>query len=345
MRFRLLTTLAALLLATQLQAAEHLNILVYHHVSENTPASTSVSPAQFREHLQMLKDEGFTVVDLADALNKLQAGLSITDKAVAITFDDGYHNIYDNAWPLLKEFGYPFTLFVATDAIDQGFSDMMTWDQLRDLSKDDDVTIANHSTDHGYLVRHHRRDQRWLASTQANIESAQERLHAELGDEPPKWFAYPYGEFTNTLAERLKAMGYLGFAQHSGGVWSGTNFQAIPRFAAAGIYANPKTLLTKLQSQPMPVDESQLADMITDEPKPLLEATLVSRDDFGKALNCFIDGAWQDSTWTSDLSFQVQSTQSLNQGRHRYNCTAKAQSGDFYYWFSKPWLVFGQEQR
>ncbi|EAR08730.1 polysaccharide deacetylase family protein [Reinekea blandensis] len=341
---RFLTVLVTLMFSLAAQAGSHINILVYHHVSENTPASTSVSPAQFREHLQLLQDNGFNVVDLESTLAQLQRGETVPDNAVAITFDDGYHNIYDNAWPLLKTFNFPFTVFVATDAIDQQYSDMMSWDQLRDMHQAG-VTIANHSSDHGYLVRHQPRDEQWLTSTIANIEHAQERLEEELGSGVPKWLAYPYGEFSDALAERLQTLNYTAFAQHSGGVWSGSDFQAIPRFAAAGIYANPKTLLTKLQSRPMPVDEAQVSDMVTTQSRPELVATLVERNDFAKALNCFVDGAWQDSSWPSDLTFRVQSDTDLGEGRHRYNCTAKARSGDFYYWYSKPWLIYGQQDR
>ena len=83
-------------------AAEHLNVLVYHHVSEETPASTSVSPAQFRSHLQLLTDQHFNVIALDQALTALQRGEALPERAVAITFDDGYRNIYDNALPLLE---------------------------------------------------------------------------------------------------------------------------------------------------------------------------------------------------------------------------------------------------
>jgi peptidoglycan/xylan/chitin deacetylase (PgdA/CDA1 family) len=329
----------SLLIFAQLHAADHLNILVYHHVSENTPASTSVSPAKFREHLEFFKDNNFTVVDLNSAMQKLQSGEQLPENSIAITFDDGYRNIYDNAWPMLQEYEYPFTLFVATDAIDQKFGDMLTWNQLREMQKQG-VTIANHSSDHDYLIRHRKRDSAWLQRVQSNIENAQNRLEDELGLQPPKWFAYPYGEFSTQLKTLLEDMGYLGFAQHSGGVWSETDFQAIPRFAAAGIYANTKTLHTKLNSHPMPVDESKLADMVTSLSNPILNVQLFNRGDFNKNLNCFIDGDWQDAKWASDLNFSVESSLVLKEGRHRYNCTAKSKTGDHYYWFSKPWLVY-----
>jgi peptidoglycan/xylan/chitin deacetylase (PgdA/CDA1 family) len=323
-------------------ASNSINILVYHHVSENTPASTSISPSKFREHLQFFSDNNFTVVDLESSLATLNRGETLADNAIAITFDDGYENIYQNAWPLLQEFNYPFTLFVATDAIDQKFGGMLSWDQLREMHAAG-VTIANHSSDHDYLVRHRKLDELWLTNVKSNITHAQKRLEEELGSDIPKWFAYPYGEFTGSLKTALAEMGYLGFAQHSGGVWQQTDRQAIPRFAAAGIYSNTKTLLTKLQSKPMPIDESKLADMVTSKQQPVLNVELFQRNDFDKALNCFVDGQWQDANWQGDLNFSVTSEAKLGEGRHRYNCTAKSQSGSFYYWFSKPWLVYGTE--
>ena len=320
-------------------AASHVNILVYHHVSETTPASTSVSPDQFRKHLQLLKDQGFTVVPLADALTVLSGSNNLPEKAIAITFDDGFANIYQNAYPILKEFNYPFTVFVATDSIDEHYPNMMSWDQLREL-QNGGVTIANHSADHGYLVRYRKHDRTWRAAIRNNIERAQARLNAELDSEVPNWFAYPYGEFSKDLTALLKEMGYIGFAQHSGGLWSGSNPQAIPRFAAAGIYASVKTLLTKLNSQPMPINETTLADMLTTSTEPVLQADLLTLADQSKVLNCFVDGEWTQATHPSEQHFQVRSPNPLGEGRHRYNCTTQSLTGDFYYWFSKSWLVY-----
>ncbi len=327
------------LLCSPLWATDHVNILVYHHVSENTPASTSVSPAQFREHLQLFKDQGFTVVSLSKALDSITNDKPLPEKAIAITFDDGYRNIYENAWPILAEFSYPFTIFVATDAIDERYGDMLSWSQIKEMH-DHGVTIANHSSDHGYLVRYPDRNEAWYEATKANIEHAQSRLEEELGADVPHWFAYPYGEFSEELKTLLATENYVGFAQHSGGFWRGSDKLAIPRFAAAGIYANTKTLLTKLNSHPMQVDEGQLSDMMTSTRKPLLSANLLSTDDMSKALNCFVNGNWQDANWNDSLNFTLQSNNELPEGRHRYNCTAKSKTADFYYWFSKPWLIY-----
>lgn len=319
-------------------AQPSLNILVYHHVDSSTPASTSLSPVQFETHLKLLKDNNFNVVRLDEAIDTLINGGELPPKAVALTFDDAYRNVYTNAFPLLKKYNFPFTVFAATDAVDSGRSDTATWEQLRAM-KQWGAIIANHTKDHDYLVRHPRLDEAWRLSVKQNIEHAQQRLIAELGNDTPNWLAYPYGEYSVQLQQLLIDMGYVGFAQHSGGLDKNGDFTAIPRFAAAGIYANPATLITKLNSKPMPIDHSQVADMLTNDKTPLMTATLIDAADVNRNLNCFVNGNWQAFNWLDRKTFTLQAETELSVGRHRYNCTAKSLSGDFFYWLSKPWLV------
>lgn len=318
-------------------AADHFNILVYHHVSDSTPFSTSISPTKFREHLQFFKDNQMSILSLEQALALLNSHNALPERSIVITFDDGYKNIYEQAWPLLKEYDYPFTIFISTDSIDQRYANMLTWDQLREM-KTQGVTIANHSSDHGHLATL-MPTQEYLEEVRVNIAHAQSRIQEELNIEPLKWFAYPYGEFNQGLQQLLSDMDFIGFAQHSGGVWAGTNRQAVPRFAAAGHYANLTTLKTKLESKPMRVNESLLPDMTTVDTQPEVNITLLTKEDMSEVVNCFVDGQAEQATWISDLSIQVTSHQTLDTGRHRFNCTSRSLSDNFYYWFSKPWLI------
>lgn len=329
----LLTVLAAPALAQH-----HFNILVYHHVAEDTPASTTVSPATFREHLEYLRDNNHPVIAMQTALEAVRNNEELPDGAVVITFDDAFKNIYSNAFPLLQEFDAPFTIFAATDPIDQGFNDMLSWDQLREMQSWG-ATVANHSRDHDYMVRHNPRDNAWREQMAANIRHAQQRLEAELGDDIPRWFAYPYGEYSAGLKSILQNENYVGFAQHSGGVYRGSDFLALPRFAAAGNYARLETLSTKLNSQPMPIDLASIPDMPTTEPQPSMTLRIDDTSDMSRALNCFVDSSWQDAQWIDDQQFSLSAPEPLGPGRHRFNCTAQARSGNFFYWYSQPWLV------
>ena len=110
-------------------------ILQYHHVSETLPAVTSVSSETFTKHMQYLKDQQFNVIPLNELISQLQAGQELADKTVAITFDDGYKNNYEQAAPILEKFGYPYTIFVNPELIDSGKSYVMTWQQLKELAK------------------------------------------------------------------------------------------------------------------------------------------------------------------------------------------------------------------
>jgi peptidoglycan/xylan/chitin deacetylase (PgdA/CDA1 family) len=340
MHKRLLLALTLALFALVAKAGDSVNILVYHHVANGTPASTTISPEGFRGHLELLRDNGFTVVSLVDALATLQGSNpdDLPDKAVAITFDDAYENIHTNAFPMLREFDFPFTVFVATDPIDQGFQEMMNWDQLRDL-QEWGATITNHSRDHDYMVRHSPLDEDWLEAMLDNVGHAQQRLTDELGDSVPRWFAYPYGEYNERLRDALVNEGYIAFAQHSGGMDASSDFGALPRFAAAGVYANPETLITKINSKPMPVNLDALPDMLTDNTKPSVTVELTDTSDMGRGLNCFVNGSWVDAQWEGDTRFTVTAEDALSDGRHRFNCTSQARSGDFFYWFSQPWLI------
>jgi peptidoglycan/xylan/chitin deacetylase (PgdA/CDA1 family) len=101
------------------QASEHGVILLYHHVDSDTPPSTTISPSDFKAHLEYLRDNDFNVIPLDTMIDSLQKQQALPERAVAITFDDGYISIFEQAFPMLQEFGYPFTLFVSTDPINR----------------------------------------------------------------------------------------------------------------------------------------------------------------------------------------------------------------------------------
>ena len=87
-------------------------ILQYHHVSDSTPASTSISPKQFEVHLQYLKDNNFKVVVLSELIEGIKNQQTLPDKSVAITFDDAYIDVLTQAKPILDKFSFPYTIFV-----------------------------------------------------------------------------------------------------------------------------------------------------------------------------------------------------------------------------------------
>ncbi|TKB47624.1 polysaccharide deacetylase [Ferrimonas sediminicola] len=333
-------TLAALLTLFWVKGAAATVILQYHHVSEDTPASTSVTPAQFREQMTYLADNGFTVVPLQAVIDAMGKGEALPPKSVAITFDDGYQNVADNAHPVLKAHGFPYTLFVAIEPIERNYARMMNWDTLRRLSAEGAV-IANHSWGHEHLIRRLEGEDeaRWLDRIQANLERTEAAIEKELGYSV-RQLAYPYGEFNDALRARLQRMGYVGIGQHSGAAGPYSSLTAIPRFPVAGPYADMEALKVKLHSLNMPVvalegEESELRN----RPRPTLTVTLEGEDLRRKTMMCYIQGQGAKApTWVDEHRFTIQADLPLPAGRSRYNCTAPSRSSGGYYWFSQPWV-------
>ena len=329
-------------------ASDSFNILLYHHISSTMPRSTSLSADEFEGHLEYLKQNNYNVIDLAWAIDSVQQGKPLPKNAIVITFDDAWRDIYLQGFPLLKQYNYPFTVFVNTDPVDQNNRHTMTWDMLRDL-KQQGVTLANHTRDHDYLVRKPIYDEAWLTAALDNIDYAQQRLTDELGP-VPKWLAYPFGEYNNRLKLALKARGYIAFGQQSGGVAKFSDWQALPRFPAAGAYSNLKTLKTKLASQPFPAKYAAFNNPVVrldqaEPSQPLLEVDLTQAQKLGvrQQLSCFIAGQRQMPQWQSQMKFTVQSKKPLGKGRNRYNCTAPIWGQQNYYWLSHQWLMYAGE--
>lgn len=323
-----------------LQAQAGLVILQYHHVDESTPAITSVSPEVFRSHMQLLEDEGMTVVDLEDAMLNLLAGEPLPERAVAITFDDAYQSIFDHAWPELNARDWPFTVFVNTDAVDGRYSDMMDWDALRTLQKHG-ALIANHTRSHPYLLE-------VPAGTTARewweneINGAEKRIEEETG-RSPKIFAYPYGEYTPELVNWLKSEGYIAFGQQSGAVGATSHPQVIPRFPASGAYADTNTLKTKLHSLPFAIQPEDSADPILTGKAPGLTLHIPVQDFLPRQLACYAAGVGKLALQTEEdngiVEVTMQQDSPVRSGRSRYNCTAPSLSQPGrYYWYSQLWI-------
>jgi biofilm PGA synthesis lipoprotein PgaB len=338
-----------LLLAPLLQAAV---VLQYHHVDTATPASTSTSPERFAMHLDYLEGAGFEVVPLQALVDRLRKNQPLPDRAAAITFDDGYLSIYEKAWPLLKTRGWPFTIFINTEPHDQRRPLFMSWDQLRELHEAG-ATVANHTVSHPYLLRRQpgQDEAQWNAWIRSEIVNAQQRIEEEIG-EAPLLFAYPFGEFDNTVLNIVGELGFAGFGQQSGPLAAYSDIRALPRFPFGGPYGDGKDFATKVNSLPLPLanlthsirwssgNGLALNDLVIVDPnaRPVLE--LILEDGFESSrLACFVSGQGRVPVTVQGTRLRVQAIEPLPNGRSRYNCTAPSDSPGRYYWFSQPWII------
>ena len=318
-------------LTTRLDAA---TVVLYHHVSDTSPKSTSVTVEQFQQHLALIEELGLTVVPLPTLIQAIRAGESVNPNWLAITFDDGYRNVYDNAFPLLKEKNWPFTVFVNPDMVKPSKL-YMDWEQLKELTQFGG-DIMNHTLAHENLVD----GGLSIQAIERNLLAAEQAIVEHLGQNH-KMLAYPFGEYDAKVKALLKKHDFIGFAQHSGAINETSDLQALTRFPANGIYANPKTLRNKLKSLAFSIKSHSPEDTKPESLTPEWQVELVSKDFYQSMLSCFVTG--QDKPikpkWHTDLSFSVQTQEEIGSGRIKYNCTAPSiRHSGRYYWMSKLWI-------
>jgi biofilm PGA synthesis lipoprotein PgaB len=330
-------------LAANAQAAV---VILYHHVSDTTPKSTSISPAHFEAQMDYLEKNNFKIVPLLELTEKLRKGDNLPDKTVAISFDDSYVSVYDSAFPRLKKRGWPFTFFVNTDSVGAG-KVFVTWDQLREMSKHG-VTIANHTTRHNHLPRREKNEtvKQWRVRIAAEISSAQQKIEQEIG-RAPKILAYPFGEYDVDVQQVAKKLGYIAFGQQSGALYGKGDLQSVPRFPFGGSFTELDDFIMKVNTRPMPTKSvSFYNDKKTEQEnvivkageKPWLELELEDAS-LVKKINCFATGQGAITAEIIDNKLWAQAKQPLNPGRTRYNCTAYAGEKGRFYWYTQQWLV------
>jgi len=176
-------------------------ILCYHRFGTKT-SKLNVTPAAFEQQMEWLARNGYTVVTLARLARFLDGKEALPAKSVAITIDDGYRSSYEIAYPILRKYGFPATVFLYTDFV--GASDAMSWAQMKDMTSSGLVTIQPHSKSHANLTQRlpNETDARYRDRIRREVDTPvtviKERLSA-----PSFTFAYPYGDVNEYVVDLL----------------------------------------------------------------------------------------------------------------------------------------------
>lgn len=182
-----------------------LPILMYHRIQHVPPGSgdsilldLSVPPAAFRQHLALLREMGARAVGLDDVVDFLFGRRAPPDRAVVLTFDDGYEDTYTEAFPAMRALGMRGTVFVVSDFVGQpGY---VTWEQLRELAEHG-WSVESHSVSHPDL--RHLPDpelRRQLGESKAHIER-------EVG-RAVRYLNYPAGQYDRRVIAAAAVAGY-----------------------------------------------------------------------------------------------------------------------------------------
>ncbi len=240
---------ALLILITSVSAfGQYAVILLYHRFGDERYPSTSVPLELFRQQMTYLQQNGYKVIPLEELLDLLEKGSPIPPKTVVITVDDGYKSTM-KAYEVLKEFGYPFTVFLYMEAVGR-YPDFLSYEDIEVLKRYGKVTFGNHSYSHEAFGL--------SEDTEAFLEDLEksERRFKEIFGEKPLFYAFPYGYYNRELIEVLKKRGYKAlFTQDPGSVGRYTDRFLIPRVAVVGTLATMESFSERLGWEPLPVQE------------------------------------------------------------------------------------------
>jgi peptidoglycan/xylan/chitin deacetylase (PgdA/CDA1 family) len=183
-------------------------ILMYHYISELPPHADAyrrdltVTPDKFEAQLQYLVEEGYHAVTLTDVYQFLAVGQPLFEKSVVLSFDDGYRDAYEVAFPLLLDYGFSGTFFVLATPAHFEWEDYLTWDQMLEMS-DAGMDIQAHGRDHVDL-----RGRSWDYLLY-QVKGAQEAIDYHTG-RLPRFFCYPSGRRDARVIKALEEAGYWG---------------------------------------------------------------------------------------------------------------------------------------
>lgn len=332
-----------LLVSTLAHADDHAVILIYHHVADDTPASTSVTPERFAAHLDYLAENDYNVLPLADVLDALANDKSLPANSVAITFDDAYKSVYQIARPMLDARDWPYAVFVSTEFVDEGYGNYMNWSELRRMAEQG-VLIGNHGVRHQSALTRLSGESRedWLERFRLDAVQAQERISAETGT-VPRVYAWPYGEYNEDVEAVLERLDWYGLGQQSGAAGYTASMTSVPRFPIATNYADDDAFALRVRAEPLPVRITDTPGRLLDsgDPAPVLEFTLEEGPFSLPSVNCYNSrGDRLTVRDAGDGRLSIQSPSALARGRSKYTCTAPhASGGGVFGWYSHLWVV------
>ena len=173
---------------------EGVSVLMYHMIGDIAGNDAVMTEKNLRMQMQYLKDNGYHPITMQELYDYVSKGAALPEKPVCITFDDGYHDSYTIVYPMMKEFNFPWTLFLITDDVGKAYN-RMTWEELKEMADSNTVTIANHTLSHPKLHNLSSRKEK-----ENQIEGAQKALKYHLNIDNA-WIAYPYGDYDEEVID------------------------------------------------------------------------------------------------------------------------------------------------
>ena len=330
----LVAALALPLPATALAGSSAV-VFMYHRFGESTLPSTNTTIAQLDAHIAELASGRYAVLPLPEIVDAIREGRDLPDRTVGLSVDDAFLSLYTEGWPKFREARLPLTLFVATGAIDRGYRNYMSWDQIRELAAAG-VVVGSQTDSHPHMPA------LTPEANAAELARSNKRFQEELGMRP-SLFAYPFGENSRAARSTVEQAGFVAaFGQHSGVLYPGADRFFLPRFAMNEAYGGASRF--RLAANALPIEAKDIVPvdpLLTSQTNPPAFAFTVT----GAALRglasiaCYASGQGRtqlDRRGRDRIAVKVE--KAFPPGRARINCTMPAGNGRWR-WFGIQFYV------
>ena len=256
-----------------------------------------------------------------------------SEKKVLLTIDDAFLSFYEVAWPYLKKNKIPFILFISTEPI--GKFGYMSWNQIKEIEKEDFVFIGNHSHSHEYLTDYKFKD--FKKDIDKSINIFKNKL-----DYNPIFFSYPFGEYNLEQKNYINEKFDYAFGQHSGVIDLNKDKYELPRFPINEKYGDLKRFEFLINLLPLQykniLPEEKYIKSINNPPKVVVE--FFNEQKNLNKINCFSNegGKWdKPDTTLNNNKLSVKFKDKFLFRRGRINCSL--QDGDKWRWFGAQFTI------
>ncbi len=296
---------------------------MYHRFEENKYPSTNIKINDFKQHLKIIEEEKIKFINPKKFENELKNNK--LQRKILLTIDDGFLSFYKNAWPILKDKKIPFILFVSTREI--GAFNYMTWDQIKEISKEDFVEIGNHSHTHEYLADE---SNELIKEDIAKSISIFEKNLGKNSD----FFSYPFGEYSNNFKNIIKEFGFkYAFGQHSGVMDETKDFFELPRYPINEKYGEIKRFKSLTKTLPFKYKKifPEEKYLLQNKNPPSVKIEFYENIKNLESVGCYSNegNKWRNSNieFENKITLKINIVEKFVGERGRINCSLRDPSG------------------
>ena len=290
---------------------------MYHRFDENKYPSTNIRMHMFKDQMKMI------IKNDLDFYNPEEFNLNFKKpkkrKKILITIDDAFSSFYNKAWPYLKKNKIPFILFVSTKPV--GNSGYMTWDQIKEVEKENFAFIGNHSHAHDYMVNFK------FSEFKKDIQTSKNIFEDKLGYNPI-FFSYPFGEYSLEQKNYIKKQFRYAFGQHSGVIDFNKDKFELPRFPINEKYGDLERFSSLIKLLPLQYKkifpEDKLISNYNNPPKMYID--FFEEQNNLNLINCFSNegGEWKNTNLKlNKKKLVINFKEKFKFRRGRINCSMK----------------------